>query len=217
MLRTATSNLPPEQQQRLHADFLANEADYLRMRDRLLNQYRGQWVAIQGGHVISASKDLQVVTEKAAALGGHPYIAFVGGEEQIVFRVRRVEFQYDTSYQPVSLPRVTVAFSNFAQTHSQTFGDVVPDIGADLCVLPDSDCNSFDLFSSPYFTAISSGVVGASVTTLIYHGKAAVAGGLFSALIQPVAQGQDRLIGRDVLNQLRVLFDGPAQKVVIDP
>jgi hypothetical protein len=94
---------------------------------------------------------------------------------------------------------------------------VIPDIGADLCVLPDSDCNSFDLFNSPYFTAISSGVVGASVTTLIYQGKAEVAGSLFSALIQPVAQGQDRLIGRDVLNQLRLLFDGPAQKVVIDP
>jgi hypothetical protein len=86
-----------------------------------------------------------------------------------------------------------------------------------LCVLPDGDCAAFDLFSSPYFTAISSGVVGASVTTLIYQGKAEIAGHLLPALIQPVKGGVDRLAGRDVLNRLRVLFDGPALKVVIDP
>ena len=49
MLRTATSNLPPEQQWRLHPDFLANEADYLRMRDSLLGQHRdGGWPSMAG-------------------------------------------------------------------------------------------------------------------------------------------------------------------------
>jgi len=106
MLRTATTNLPPEQQRRLHPDFLANEADYLRLRDSLLSQYRGQWVAIQVGRVIAASKNLPTVTEKAAAAGGHPYIAFVGDEEKIIFRVRRAEFNYDTAYLPIPLPRL---------------------------------------------------------------------------------------------------------------
>lgn len=38
-----------------------------------------------------------------------------------------------------------------------------------------------------------------------------------SALIQPVPAGHERIVGRDVLNQQRVLFDGPAGQVVIDP
>jgi hypothetical protein len=39
----------------------------------------------------------------------------------------------------------------------------------------------------------------------------------FSALIQPIPVGQERIVGRDVLNQHRVLFDGPAGQVVVDP
>ena len=55
-------------------------------------------------------------------------------------------------------------------------------------------------FSSPYFTGTSSGVVGASVSTLIYRGKVEMDGRRFAALIQPVVGGQERILGRDVLN-----------------
>jgi hypothetical protein len=41
MLRTESANLPPLEQQQLHADFLANEQSYLRMRDSLLATHRG--------------------------------------------------------------------------------------------------------------------------------------------------------------------------------
>jgi hypothetical protein len=92
MFRIQTANLPPEQQQRLHADFLANERDYLRMRDQLLPRYRGQWVAVSGGQVIAADRDLLKVSEAAAASGGHPYIALVGGEDRTVFRLRLTHF-----------------------------------------------------------------------------------------------------------------------------
>jgi hypothetical protein len=66
---------------------------------------------------------------------------------------------------------VTATFWNHAETHSQTHADIIPDTGADLSVLPESDCTAIDLFNSPYFTGVSSGVVGASVSTLIYRGK----------------------------------------------
>jgi hypothetical protein len=130
-----TARLQPDQRQRLHADFLANEQSYLHMRDSLLSQYRGQWVAIHEGMVIAADTNLLKVTKAAAATGGHPYIALVGAEDTVVFRVRRVAFAYDQTYQPFPLPRVTVTFWNHAETHSKTHGDVIPDTGADLCVL----------------------------------------------------------------------------------
>jgi predicted aspartyl protease len=212
-----TANLPPEQQQRLHADFLANEQTYLHIRDSLLLRYRGQWVAVHDGRVIAAGEDLLTVTEAAAVSGGHPYIARVGEEDAVVFRVRRAVFAYDRTYQPFALPRVTVAFWNHAETQSQTYSDVVPDTGADLSVLPDSDCAAFDLFSSPYFTGVSSGVVGGSVTTLIYRGKAEINGNRVPAFIQPITGGQERIVGRDVLNQHCVVFDGPAGEVIFEP
>jgi hypothetical protein len=216
-LRTQTDHLTPEQRQRLHADFLANEQSYLQMRDSLLAQYRGMWVAVHGGRVVAAGPDVLQVTGAAAAHGGHPYIARVGEEESAVFRVRRATFACDQAYSPFALPRLTATFLNYAETHSQTYADVVADTGADLTLLPDRDCSAFDLFSSPYLTGITSGVYGAGITALFYRAKAEVAGRHYAALIQPVAGATERIMGRDVLNQLRALFDGPAGEVVIDP
>src|SRR5438067_9428471 len=110
MFLNQSSNLPADQRQRLHADFLANEQAYLRMRDSLLPRYRGQWVAVHNGGVIAADTNLLSVTETAAATGGHPYIALVGAEDNVQFRVRRATFAYDQSYQPFSLPQVTITF-----------------------------------------------------------------------------------------------------------
>jgi predicted aspartyl protease len=215
--RCQTTNLPPDQQQRLHADFLANEQAYLHLRASLLPRYAGQWVAVANGRVIAAGPDLLTVTEAAASSGGHPYIALVGAEDSPIFRVRREEFAYNQLYQPFALPQSTVAFWNHAETRSQTFADVIPDTGADLSVLPDSDCQAFDLFTSPYFTTVASGVMGGSVTTLVYRGKAEINGSRVPALIQPLPGSQERLIGRDVLNQHRVVFDGPMQRVIFEP
>jgi hypothetical protein len=73
------------------------------------------------------------------------------------------------------------------------------------------------LFNSPYFTAVSSGVVGGSLTTMIYTAWAEIDGNRYAALVRPVAGGQERIVGRDVLNQVRMLFDGPAGRVIVDP
>jgi hypothetical protein len=102
-MQIQTNNLPPSEQQRLHADFLANEQDYLKMRDWLLSQYPGQWVAIHGGKVVAAGADLLNVLEKASASGGHPYVAFVGSEDAVVFRTRRSVFAYDESIHQCSI------------------------------------------------------------------------------------------------------------------
>jgi hypothetical protein len=183
MLQTHTTNLPLDQRNRLHEDFLADEQAYLQMRDNLMAQFGGQWVAMQGGKVIAAGPNLLAVMEEASRFGGHPYIALVGAEDTVVFRVRRVAFGYDQAYQPFPLPRLTATFWNHAQTHSQQYIDVIPDTGADVSVLPAADCATIDLLNSPYMTGMSGGVVGSSVTTLFYQGKAEIDGRRFSALI----------------------------------
>jgi hypothetical protein len=217
MLRPPSAELPPEQQSLLHADFLANEQEYLRIRDSLLPGYLGQWVAIHNGGLVAAGADLMRVMEQAAATGGHPFVARVGYEDEVAFRVRRSTFAYDQGYLPFALPRIAVTFWNDQETHSQTYDDVIPDTGADLSVLPQADCASFNLFSSLCLTGLTAAVLGGSVRALVYFGRAEILGSRTPALIQADPRGQERLVGRDVLNQYRVLFDGPAGQVAFDP
>ena len=217
MLQTQTVNLPPDQLRRLHPEFLANEQAYLQMRDSLATHYRGQWVAVHGGSVIAAGPELMEVMDRASVAASHPYVALVGAEDAVVFRVRRVVFAYDQAYRPFPLPRLTATFSNHLETHFRQYADVIPDTGADASVLPDGDCMAIDLFNSPYLTGMATGVVGASITTLFYRGKVEIDGHRYSALIQAIPGGQERIIGREVLNEMRVLFDGPSRQVVVDP
>lgn len=209
MLQTQTSNLPPEQQRRLHADFLANEQDYLRMRAGLLTTHAGQWVAVADGRLITSGNDLMEVMEQAANHSGHPYVAKVGDEDRVVFKVRREEFTYDTAYGPFALPHCTVTFWNHAETLSRTFADVIPDTGSDMSILPDADCVSLDLYNSPYFTTLASGIVGGGMATLVYRGKAEINGKRVVALIRPLTTNQERIAGRDILNHHRVVSTGP--------
>lgn len=211
-----TQYLPEEQKKRLHPDFIANEQQYWRMRDQLLKQYSGKWVAVHHGQVVAVGQDILDITDKVGKLGLHAYIAKVGEEDKVVFQVRRKEFTYDTSYQPIALPRVEVTFSNYARTQSKLYSDVIPDTGADLSVLLERDCQDIDLFNSPYFTTQSRGVVGPSIVTLVYRGHAEINGLRFPSLIQAIRGATERILGRDVLNQMKVTFDGPHGRVSVE-
>jgi predicted aspartyl protease len=217
MIQLQTANLPRDQRQRLHPDFLANEQAYTKMRDSLLPQYRGQWVAVGGGKVLAAGTNLLELMEKASTCGGHPFFALVGAEDSVVFRARRAVFAYDQGYQPFPLPRLSATFWNHSETHSQQHADVIPDTGADVSLLPDADCKAIDLFNSPCLLGTAGGAVGPSVTTLFYQGKIEIDARRYSALIQAIPAGRERILGRDVLNQQRLLFDGPARQVVVNP
>jgi len=95
MLQIQTDNLSVEQRRQLHPEFLANEQAYLQMRDELLGPNFGQWVAVQGNEVIAAGKNLLSVLDQASAKGGHPFVAVVGLEDEVVFRSRfasKIEF-----------------------------------------------------------------------------------------------------------------------------
>jgi hypothetical protein len=110
MLRISTQNLPPVQKKHLHKDFLQNERDYWQMRERLMQEYPGRWLAIHQGKVVASGDDLMNVIDQVGKLGCHAYIAQVGQEDSLVFTIRRREFSYDLSYKPFALPCVKVIF-----------------------------------------------------------------------------------------------------------
>lgn len=208
-----TSKLSERERARLHPEFLENEDSYWRIRDSLLPRYRGKWVAVRAGDVVAEADEVFTVLDRIAEIGGHPYIALVGDEHR-EFKVRRV-FDYDPSYQPVPLPRVTARFSGPRPERAATFEDVIPDTGADLSVLPEGDGEVIGLLASPYFTITVGGITGHHVAALVYRGFVDIAGFTCRSLIQ-VMGSRERILGRDVLNQLRVTFDGPRRLVEIE-
>lgn len=60
-------------------------------------------MAIQDGKVIGAAPNVLAVTDTAVSAGGHPYIALVGAEDDVVFRVRTVVFAYGRVNVPEEL------------------------------------------------------------------------------------------------------------------
>lgn len=113
-----TKDLPEAYKKYLHKDFLANEEHYWLMREELLKNHRGQWVAIHNGIVVASSDDVWEITDAVGKLGCHAFITKVG-EEDLVFKVRRREFAYNRTYRPFALPQAEVAFFNYACTSAR--------------------------------------------------------------------------------------------------
>jgi len=108
MSQILTKNLPRAQQRCLHKYFIENEKHYWTIRDRLLRKYRGQWVAFHDGKIVATSLDISDLIEQVGKMGGHPYIAKVGEEDSLVFKVRRRGFSYDEEYRPFVLPQAEI-------------------------------------------------------------------------------------------------------------
>jgi hypothetical protein len=61
------------------------------------------------------------------------------------------------------------------------------------------------------------GVAGSSAATLAFRVWALLDGQDYPCRLQADFVGNDRILGRDVLNRLEILFRGPANEVVVNP
>lgn len=187
--------------------FEQDRQDYWNMRDELLAQYAGQWVAVHKGRVVAVGDNPVSIMEQALAEDGYAYTNKVGEEDKIVIRQRRVSFPYDDTYAPTPLPRITAVLHNFPQTKSKTVIDAIPDTGADVTCLPVDDCQDLDLFLFPYYSGVSHPYGGVRQPVTFYVARVEINGKVYNAIVEPVTEAE-RLVGREVLNQTRVTFDG---------
>lgn len=204
--------LPEKQKKHLDKDFLENDKSYWEVRDRLLQSYPGKWVAVRDGKVVAQADNVFDILDRAEEAGGYPYIARVGYEE-MEFTIRR-SFSYDTTYQPFALPRIAATFSDRHRNRSATYEDVIPDTGADITLLSEQEGEALGLQAYPYLASTVRGVLGPSVPAVIYQGIVDIDRRSYRSLIQLI-ETAERILGRDVLNQLRITFDGPAGQVEI--
>ena len=78
-----------------------------------------------------------------------------------------------------------------------------------------NDCQDLDLLLFPYYRGISHPLAGVSRSVTFYAAKVEVDGRVYNAVVEPVSE-PERLVGREVLNRMKVTFDGPSRITTFD-
>ena len=208
--------LPPEIATQVHPDWRKNEADYWVHRDSLLANYRDQWIGFADGKVLVSGKSPVEVLHSAQASGKHPFITCVGHEHE-PNRMRRSAFSYDQGYPNEPLPVVTVEFRKQPGNSGLILDHVIPDTGANASAIPWADCEQLALDPSDRTPGLMGGVGESSTPTLIFHAWVYLDGTIYPCRLQADFAGHERIMGRDVLNALDILFRGRGNEVIINP
>ena len=84
-----SDKLPERLRQLLTEAYLANEKDYWRQRDQLLQKLANKWVAVHDGQVVTVGDDMASVMDEVGKRGiCDAYIEKVGGESDMVSTIR---------------------------------------------------------------------------------------------------------------------------------
>ncbi len=208
--------LPPEIARQVHPGWRKNEAAYWAVRDQLLGQYQGQWIGFADGRVVASGSRPVAVFHAAHQASEHPFITCVGRENE-PYRMRRATFAYDSTYAGEPLPVILAEFRRVSGTTGLVFDRVITDTGADTTALPWSDCQQLQLDPAQGVPGLMSGVGGGSASTLGFLVWVYLDGREYDCQLHADFVGSERILGRDVLNSLEILFRGPSREVVINP
>jgi hypothetical protein len=215
-MKSLADGLPPEIARQIHPDWRKNEAAYWRVRDQLLRQYQGQWIGFAGGKVVASDTRPVVAFHAAHQAAEHPYIICVGREDE-PYRMRRATFAYDTNYPGEALPAIRAEFRRLSGVPGVLLDHVIPDTGADTSALPWTDCQQLQLDPAQGVPGLLGGVAGGTATTLGFLVWVHLDGSEYQCQLHADFVGHERILGRDVLNSLEVLFRGPSNEVVVHP
>jgi hypothetical protein len=215
-MKSLADGLPPEIAQEVHPDWRKNEAAYWAVRHQLLGQYQGQWIGFADGAVVAFGRRPVAVFHAAHQAAEHPYVICVGREDE-PYRMRRRSFAYDTTYSGEPLPVIRAEFRRLSGVRGLEFDHVVPDTGADTSALPWADCQRLQLDPAHGVPGLMSGVAGGSVTMLGFLAWVHLDGSEYPCQLHADFVGSERILGRDVLNSLDVLFRGPSGEVIVNP
>ena len=215
-MKSLADALPPEIAQQIDPDWRKNEAAYWAVRDQLLSQYQGQWIGFADGAVIASGTSPVAVFHAAEATGRNPFVTCVGHEDEPI-RMRRVSFAYDGSYPGEPLPILTLEFRPVSGVARGDLGSSHRRHGGRRQRLPWADCQGLQLTAAQGRPGWMGGVAGGTAPTLHFRVWVYLDGQEYPCRLQADFVGNERILGRDVLNRLEMLFRGPAGEVVVNP
>jgi predicted aspartyl protease len=179
------------------------EQAYWAMHDELLKTHCGKWVVVAHGQVIAVSDDpLRAAHESSKKGYKYSYFNRVGFEDKTEFKIRRITFPYDTSYSPFPIPKASARVHNINLSASKDLIDLILDTGADVTCLREQDCEESRLEEGGISLHQVRAYGGQSKPALFYNGNIEIDNKRYPALIQMVDNTDERILGRDVLNQL---------------
>ena len=97
------------------------------------------------------------------------------------------------------------------------YEQLIPDTGADASALPWADCAQLALDPQHGVPGLIGGVGTTAAPTIMFAVWARLDGQTYPCRLQADFTGDERILGRDVLNRLDILFRGPQQEVVTNP
>jgi hypothetical protein len=115
------------------------------------------------------------------------------------------------------LPVLTIEFRSASGIAGIGLDHVIADTGADATALPWADCQRLKLNPANGRPGTMSGIAGGTAATLLFGIWVQIDGRQYPCRLQADFVGTERILGRDVLNQLEILFRGPAGEVVVNP
>jgi hypothetical protein len=215
-MKSLADGLPLDIARQIHPDWRKNEAAYWAVRDELLARYEGQWIGFADGKVVASGSRPVTVLHAARQAAAHVFMTCVGREDE-PYRMRRVSFPYDTSYAGEALPAIRAEFRNQSGVPGLIFDGVIPDTGADSSAFPWEDCQQLQLDPADGVPSLMRGLAGGSATMLGFLVWVHLDGHEYECQLHADFMGHERILGRDVLNSLDVLFRGPSGEVVVNP
>lgn len=215
-MKSLADALPPEIARQIDPEWRKNEAAYWAIRDQLTGQYQDQWIGFADGAVIASGTSPVAVFHAAEATGRNPFVTCVGHEDEPV-QMRRVSFPYDGSYPGEPLPIVTLELRTVSGIPGVTLDRIIADTGADASAFSWADCQKLGLTAAHGRPGWMGGVAGGSAPTLHFRVWVYLDGQEYPCRLQADFIGNERIIGRDVLNRLDTMFRGPAGEIIVNP
>jgi predicted aspartyl protease len=98
-----------------------------------------------------------------------------------------------------------------------TLDPFIIDTGADASVLPWIDCQRLRLSLSDGVPAVMGGINSSTVTTVYFWIWVVLDGQEYKCRAHVDFMGDERILGRDVLNFMDILLRGPCREAIINP
>jgi predicted aspartyl protease len=189
-----------------HTRFEREKQAYWRMRDQLLQQHFGKWVAIVNGKILAVGEKKMTVLREAFARTHSEvgYINRVGYEETTKRKSIRqiVSGRYDMEYDP-PIPMAQITFLNPVSNIAKPV-DCIVDTGADLTVLHGQVADELGIWNYEWDEAEVSGIGAQPQKRTLYLTTVQMAGQEFPITVDCRRDFNEDILGRDIINEFEL-------------